>query len=298
VSHTPTDPGQFAEGEALYAESLAYWTKISQKSSLDLIVLYREWQALVCLARVRELQEKFAESARSWERAMAAGESLLPRLPSPDLGTMAESRSGLARALLRRGDHDRASRLLKANFQMVRRVPLEARTPSLEYWVGRTCDELLESRALRGMSDDEGWAREAFALLDTMPTVERQSAIEVAEAGYALQRWISARASSQRRSGALHESRRTTKGMQAFGRQLVAACPGSPAAHLALSEAFRQSAKDAFQNHDLGAAECNWQRALDEVRQAMRLDSRDSRARDRAADLEERLRKLLRARRA
>jgi hypothetical protein len=289
--------GQFAEGETLYVESLLNWERILEKTPRDLATLYRQWQTLDCLARVLERQGKMAESTRSWEQAIAAGESLLPTLTAPDFNTMAECRSGLARLLDQQGDHDRASRILLANLHMLGRVPPKARTRSVERWLVQTWFELARIRSESGRSDEDDWARQAIAKWPISPEFEGRAETQVCEAGYVLQRSLAEQASGERRSGQFAEARRRVGRMHALGRLLVTEYRDRAAAHLALSDAFRQSAKEAFQTNDLSAVERNWKRALEEARQAAAVDAQDARARDKVVDLERKLKKLLAPRR-
>lgn len=81
--------------------------------------------------------------------------------------------------------------------------------------------------------------------------------------------------------------------MHAFARLLVSTHPDQPAAHLALSQAFVQFAKNAWQINDRAAIERNWKLALDEARQALVLYPQNINARREVADLERRLHDLL-----
>jgi serine/threonine protein kinase/tetratricopeptide (TPR) repeat protein len=286
--------GQFVEGETLYVESLWNWQKILEKTPRDLAALYRQWQTLDCLARVREHQGKMTESTNAWERATAAGECLLPILTAPDFNTMAECRSGLARLLAQQGDHDRASRILLANLQMLGSVPPQARTGSVERWLEQTWVELARIRCESGtVEEEEDWARQAIAQRPMSPDVDGRAATQVCETGYLLQRSLAEQASDERKRGRFDDARRRVGRMHALGRLLVTTYPDCSAAHLALSEAFRQSAKERFQTNDLTAVERSWKRALDEARQAVLVNSQDARARHNVVDLERRLRSLL-----
>jgi hypothetical protein len=191
------------------------------------------------------------------------------------------------------GDHERATRTLQANLEMLSRVPPAARTPSVKRWAEQIYNEFMRIHSPTESSDDEGWARQALALLRTIPGVDGGDARQVSKAGYSFQRSISELASNRRRSRGVDACRQSVKRMHAFGRVLVAAFPDCPAAHLAISEAFRQSAKDAFATNDINTVERNWKWALDEARQAVLLDPRDACARDNVVVLERKLRGLV-----
>ena len=97
----------------------------------------------------------------------------------------------------------------------------------------------------------------------------------------------------QRRLGRIDEARRSAGRMHAFTRLLVTRYPGQPVAHLALSTAFTQMAKNAWKTDDQAAVEQNWRLALDEARRALVLDPQDARAGAQVADLQRRLDLLL-----
>jgi hypothetical protein len=77
--------------------------------------------------------------------------------------------------------------------------------------------------------------------------------------------------------------------LHALALDLVSEGPDRSATHLALSEAFRQLAKDAWEVNDRNAVERNWNQALDEARRAWSCDPHDVRARDEVTVLERKL---------
>jgi hypothetical protein len=97
----------------------------------------------------------------------------------------------------------------------------------------------------------------------------------------------------QRRLGRIDDARRLADRMHAFARFLIARNPGQPVAHLALSTAFTQMAKNAWKIDDRAAVERNWRLALEEARRALVLDPQDARAANEVADLQKRLDLLL-----
>jgi hypothetical protein len=284
---------RFVEGEALYVESQRGWEKILEKTPGDLTALYRHWQTLECLARIREEQGRTADSTSSWERAIAAGEALLPKLSAPDLNTMAECRSGLARLLDRQGDHERAVRLHLANLQMLSSAPPRPRTASVERWLVQTWDELARIRCEAARFDDQSWVRDAAALLRAGPGRKDGGAAELSGSGLRLQDSVYCTASAQRRAGHHQEARRNVKRMHALGRLLVLACPDCPDGHLALSLAFQQSAKEAFQSEDLAAVRQSWSRGLEEAQRAVLLDPQNTLPKWHVSQLGHKLERLL-----
>ena len=285
--------GQLVQAEVLYVESLTNWERISGQHHRDWAVLYRQWQTLTCLARVLEQRGQTAESTIFWDRSTALGEFVLTIMPSPNFDSMSESRIGLARLLDQTGDRERARLVLRANLDMLNRVSRQAMTASAEGWRIRTCHDLVQILGSAEPSDDDAWARQAVSLLRAGSRAEHRDSSRTSRAEYDLQRMISERASSQRRSNQLENTRRSVRRMHALGRLLVSASPDCPMAYLAMSEAFRQSAKSAFHTNDFAAVRRHWECALREARHALSLDARDAVAREEVADLEHRLQELV-----
>jgi serine/threonine protein kinase len=272
--------GKWIEGELLYAESLMDWERFLLKNPRDLNAGYRRLQTFQCLARVLEEQGKAGESARYWERAIAEGESVLPRMPDPDFNTMAVCRMELARLRDNQGDHERARTLLQANLDMLQNVPAKARNSEVLRMLVETRSDLLEFGEESDAVSAQDWARRRLGLRGLAPGLNRAAASQILEEGYRFQRSLTHSASFQRRTGKLENARRTADRMHAFGRLLVAGHPDVPVAHLALSLAFVQFAKNAWPINDRAAIERNLSLALEEARQALHLDPQDARARD------------------
>jgi hypothetical protein len=83
---------------------------------------------------------------------------------------------------------------------------------------------------------------------------------------------LALRAADQRHRGHLGEARRTAERMLALALLGVARCPRQALAHLALSEAYNQAAKNAWQTRDRATIELNWHLALDAALQALAID--------------------------
>ena len=283
---------QWVEGESLYLESLMYWDKILARTSGELAPMYRRWQTLQCLARVLEQEGRWVESTRHWERAIAAGEKVLGLMPDPDFNSMAECRISLAKLLDRQGHRDRAAAVLDSNLRMLREVPAKSANPVVAARITETRTELGSILPDLGPLSGEDWARYVTGFLHLLSGIEKRDPAEEAEAGYVFQRLLSEKASSRRRAGKFNEARRTAERMHAFAKLLVSTYPHHSASHLALNEAYRQSAKDAWESKDRSAVERNWKLAVEESRQALSCDPEDARARGELTAAQQRLQRL------
>lgn len=256
--------------------------------------MYRRWQTLQCLGRVLEHEGKIVQSMRYWERAISEGESVATIMPAPDFNSMVVCRMALAKLAERQGDYVRALTILEANLKMWRSMPAKAKTPAFARSLTETWLELSRihwESSERGADAD--WARRAVELLNLSRDVEDRVPTQEAEAVYLLQDLLSERASHQRRSDKLEDARRTADQMHAFARLLVSKHPDQSSAHLALSLAFKQFAKDAWQIKDRSAIERTWKLALEEARQALHFDPQDARARREVIALQRRLEDLV-----
>ena len=283
---------KWREAESLHAESLRHWDMVLAKTPADLVAMYRRWQTLWSLGQVFEAEGNFGESLRYWERAIIAGESVWSVMPDPDFSEMAWCRINFAKLLAQLGSRDRERTILKANIKMLKAVPAARRSPVIDGLLRESSGALYLNLSDPDTGSNEEWARRVVRSLEVGPDLDGHDAIQVSEAAYLVQKCLSERASTRRRAGKLAEARRTVDRMHALGHLLVSARPEHSAAHLALSEAFRQSAKDAWETIDRAAVERNWRQALDEARQGLLRDAQDTRANDDTADLERRLRDL------
>ncbi len=134
--------------------------------------------------------------------------------------------------------------------------------------------------------------REFLLVLDSTSRTDNKDPTLKAESEYRLILSLSGRASSERRAAKIDDARRTTDRVNALAKLMLARYPDQPAAHLALKEAFKQRAKDAWQLDDRGVVERNWKLALAEARQALVLDPKNFHARHAVPDLERRLNDL------
>ena len=281
---------RWVEAEARFRESLSRWDRVVEEAPTEFAPAGRRWQTLECLGRVLAEQGKEGESARFFERAIVAGEAFLSM--SPDaismVGSLMDCRMSLATLVERQGDLERAVSLLEANIGMWSSVPDKAKTPVLADRVYRCwCERYRISCECEAVSAED-WARRAVDVLRLRSESPDGGVADVPEAAYLLQQSLQVRASYLRRSGDSGGARRIVDRMHCLGDLLVSTEPDRSAAYLSSSEAFRQSAKDAFHANDLTAAKLHWQRALDaaprQVGRAPRRSSAASHRRSRATN--------------
>jgi tetratricopeptide (TPR) repeat protein len=103
----------------------------------------------------------------------------------------------------------------------------------------------------------------------------------------------SQRGTEQRQAGRLDDARRTAAGLSAFAKALVRRDPNEPAFHLALSAAFQQESKNAWQIPDYATIEDALRNALGEACTALRLDPRNTEARLTVAGLQDKMVRLV-----
>jgi serine/threonine protein kinase len=284
------------EAHPFHVEAILNWEKILRQDPHDLFAQHHRWESLVPLPKVIEQQGNAEESVREWERTISVGESMLPFMLQRELADLASCRIYLARLVDRLGDHERARMILEANFRMRDTLPAEAKnTDTLKGIELSTRVELpLVERfpELESLAADE-WAQRFIPLLDSTSRTDNKDPTLKAESEYRLIQSLSGRASSERRTAKIDDARRTTDRINALAKLMLARYPDQPAAHLALKEAFKQRAKDAWQLDDRGAVERNWKLALAEARQALVLDPKNVHARHDVPDLERRLNDLI-----
>jgi tetratricopeptide (TPR) repeat protein len=291
--------GRLGEGEVLFRESLANRDQTLKEADETFVrkagnvrALNRWLQTLECLARVLEHQGNATESLTYWERAFVACEAILPLSDSPDVNTMAECRMGFARLLVQSGEYDRAIGLLKRNLAMFKTVPPAAVNASVIAWASRSWCALAQYHSESDGHGVEEWDRDAVTILRLNPIVEDRGLAGLAESGFLFQKAASDRASHWRRARKVDLARRIVGRMHRFAQLLVATCPAYPSAHLACSEALRQSAKEAFEPFDRGAVQRHWESALAEATKAQLLNPDDKRAKGEVAALRRRLDRL------
>jgi hypothetical protein len=251
--------------------------------------MYRRWQTLECLGRIRERQGKQEESISYWERAVAWGESLLPRSDRPDFNTMTVCRSALARLLERRGDPLRARWVLAADVAMLREIPPDARTPFLAERAQQDWESLVRLRWETETTAEASSATRSAASRSADPQADPRDAAVECEAAYRLLLRNAEMVKQQRDAGHLKDARQTVDRMLISGRHMVARHPEQPAAYLALCEAHVQSCKLGWKLGDPTAIEAGWTQAVRAAQQARSLDPRDDRARRLCAILEKKL---------
>jgi len=100
---------------------------------------------------------------------------------------------------------------------------------------------------------------------------------------------LAAIASTLLGSGNVDGARRIAERMLALASHIVAVHPDEPAAHLALSAAYRQIYKNAYPMDDQEAVEANMNLAINAAERALLLDRDSDKARNAVDDLQRRL---------
>jgi serine/threonine protein kinase len=294
------------EARSHFDESLRCYESVIRHNPLDHAARDARIIALHGFAILAEGQKRPEESLGYLRLAVDAGEELVRLQPSAySICLLAETRYKLVQFLTRRGDHEQARALMVANRRMLENVPVEAENARVAAWrvfvqldLDRLSTESAPNLTSASWNDGSGhrdplprlaspdadrlpaqdWAKLALQALCSAAHPGIGSAQEPA-AGYCLVVPLGLMASNQRHCGKLDEARRTADRMLALGRLLVARHPDQPAAHLALSEAYTQVYKNAYQTDDRAAIEQNMKLALDAALQAQALDPNDERVR-------------------
>jgi tetratricopeptide (TPR) repeat protein len=308
------------EARSHFDESLRCYQSVIEHNPLDHLARSNQIGALLNFAQIAKSPEEELSHLR---RAVDAGEELVGLRPGAgSILLLAETRNNLAASLARRGDHEQARSVMDANRKMLENVPFDAESPEvaafrvfvrLDFARFRT----RSAPTLTAASQDDGsgqtdpltrlassgadrlpardWAELAAQALRSAAHADITPAQE-SQAGYGLIVPLGVMAAEQRHCGQLGEARRTADRMLALGRLLVARHGNHPTAYLALSEAYTQLSKNAWQTDDRAAVERNLRSALDAAVQAQVLDPNSELARFKADGLQRRLKDLLRPR--
>ena len=285
--------GQWIDGESFYVEALKNWEDFLAQTPGELGVLYRRWQTLECLGRVLELEGKVTDSATYWKRAVAAGESLLPKMASPDFNTMTSCRLGFARLLSQQGDHERAAQILIANLEMLASFLPKGKTTELLLKLRETSVSLLSIGEQSDSASAQVWSQRMLDSLRVSSDLSPAPSYELLESGYLFQQSLTEKASIQRRNGEREKARRTVERMRAFADILVARHPDRSVPHLIMTMVYSQYAKEGWESKDRSAVKRYWNLALEEARRAMALDPQETRAHVELKNYECRLNKLM-----
>ena len=282
--------------------------RVLQVRPRDRAALHGRFAACRMLATVAEQEGKSEESAVHLERAVAHGRECWRLGPGPGvLNALATCQWALAQRYSRRGDDEAARALVLDNLRLSDEVPdgkvppenaiwrVLARLDLHQFHAGLPAaagprpggDSPLSRLASTDADrlDAEGWADLVFRSLNASP-----GALDLSgDQAHGFIEALNERLAWRRRLGRIDDARRYADRMLAFGRLLVARHPDRPAAHLALSAAFKQVAKNAWHPFDRPVVERNWRLAIHEARRALVLDPRDARAGKEVADLQKRL---------
>jgi hypothetical protein len=163
-------------------------------------------------------------------------------------------------------------------------------------------------RALVGMTDElsrlaaspeadnlsaEDWASVSIPLLSMSPTSGRTSPTVDPDASVSFVLRMHDCAAGERHAGRLDQARRIADRLHAFARQLVARYPDQAMAHWALSWAYIEIHKNAWQTKDWAAIEKYLKLGVDAARHALVLDPDNALLRRHLADYQQRLDNLL-----
>jgi tetratricopeptide (TPR) repeat protein len=264
--------GKSAEALPIYIEGLAEFERILRKDSDDRAAMYDRWRSLVCIARAYQGLGQIEESLRHWEEAVSVGEQVFPVVG--DENTMAECRVGLARLLHQQGQHQLEGSLLEGNLRLLIAMSAKGLLPDLERTVAQSFADFV--RLDPGSNCDAITAQELVQVVEeclsstpASPWLSRQSIRKIVAL---LVDSLSVRCAGHRHAGQMVEARLMEDRMLALGRDLVSRHPDEPSAHLALSEAYVQASKNAWQPEDDSAIERALRQAVESARQATRLD--------------------------
>ena len=312
--------GRWDEARSAFHESVTGWDNVVRHDPLDHPALRGQILALRGFAQVAERQGKLEECGILLARALEAAEQLKRTdRCAASICMLADSQYNLAHFLARRGDREGAGSLLTANRRMLEESKVDASDPDVMAWrvfarydfgqssadlslapAGRSSDDA--SVGLPGIASSghdhlsaENWAELAAGALRVAAPAETTPSQE-SNAGFRFALHLSTVASAARRLGKLDLARDTTDRIHALGTLLVARYPGEAFAHLALSEAFFQRQKNAWQTQDRAAVEQNLKLALDASLRSVALDPRNEIARFHVEARRRRLKDLLAAR--
>ncbi len=300
------------QARTLLNENLETLDHIERLEPADLRSPRRKLDAHSLFAEIAETEGRNEESLTHLSRAVASGEESLRFISDPKLTIkVAYLRWWLAEIVRRRGDDEVARSLILANLEMLDEVPEAAASPAVTIWRTLARIDLREFKAAippvltsqpqqpdpftrlsspaTDSLDAENWADLVARCLNCAlkPVVPPDRHL------WNFTDYLSQRIARQRRLGRIDEARRSASRVHAFARLMVLRFPGQPVAHLAMCEAFKQMAKNAWEVDDRVAVEHNWRLAIDEARRALFLDPNDTRAGSEVADLQHRIDKLV-----
>ena len=236
---------------------------------------------------------------RHWERASQFGGCILPAMYIGDLGALAECRRSHSGPCRSPGGSRPRRTILEGTLRVLGNMPAKNKTLELYAQVARTQFELgkINRRfSLREIDHltAQDWADRVARFLSSIFTTDSMRPLKECEVGYWLIfQSLTVRAAAERHAAELDDACRTVDRIHAFAKHLVTRYPNQAVAHLCLSEAFSQRAKNAWQSSDRVAIERNWRQALDESRHALRLDPQNDRTESLVIEFQRQLDHLL-----
>ncbi len=317
--------GARGEARALLVEAQNSLNKAIAEFPSDPAVLKNQGDTYDLLAVLAEREGKAVDAIDYQARAIAIHERLMDLKPTRDYVVstrvnviyLADQRRQLAVRFSRSGQEARVRPLIEANVRMLHNARQLAGDPDIANRLvlahrdlrqlgthGRfeatasTADAGTDSlsRLVSRESDDltaEDWASAVIQCLSISLTSGRTSPILDPDATVYFVVRMHDRAAGERHADRLDQARRIADRLHAFARQLVARYPDEAVAHWALSWAYIQIHKNAWQTDDRTAVERYLKLGVDAARHAVVLDPHNDVVRRHLADYQQRLDKLL-----
>jgi tetratricopeptide (TPR) repeat protein len=307
------------EARPLLAEAQESLDRVIAEGPMDPAVLRHQADTYVLDFQLAADEGRAEDAVEYQERALAAYERLLQLEPTRALVIeLADRRSGLAVWLLaRRGREARARSLIEANIRMLADDPRGASDPAMAIRRVFAHEDLRQlgtngrseptasraapgtdalSRLISPEADDlgpEDWASVVIEILSMGPTTGGTSPILEPDSIGSFVSRAASRAAARRHAGRLDQARQIADRLHAFARRLVARYPDQAAAHWALSQAYVQIYKNAWQTADRAAIERYLKLAVNAATHALVLDPDSAVVCRHLADFQKRLDNLL-----
>jgi serine/threonine protein kinase len=312
------EDGPQDEARALLVEAEESLDKVIAKSPRDPAVLTLQRVGYERLQLLAERLGRVEDSTDYLARMIAVRERLTDFEPaSTSVPFLADARFHLAASFARSSQIARARSQLEANVWMLDNAPQRASDPRIAIQRVFAHEDLRElgergrpepnaSTAAPGRdtlpelispeADDlsaEDWASAIIQLLSMPRTSGGTSPILEPDVINEIVLRIAHRAAVRRHADRLDQARQFADRLHAFARQLVARYPDQAAAHWALSWAYIEIQKNAWQTGDRAAVERYLKLGVDAARHAVVLDPDNAEFRRHLAVYQGRLDKLL-----
>jgi serine/threonine protein kinase len=306
------------EARALLVEALESLDKAIAEVPVDLAVLTLQRMTYEHLGLLAEREGKVEDSIDYLARVIAVRERLmdLGSAPAPDT-FLADQRYSLAMWFAQNHQEARARSLIEANVRMLDNDPHGASDPAITLRRVFAHEDLRQlgtngryelnasavvagtdplSRLISPEADDlsaEDWASAFIQLLSMSPTSGGTSPTLEPDVIESFVLCIANRAAERRHANRPDQARQVADRLHAVARQLVTRYPNQATAHWALSYAYIQIHKNAWQTSDRATVERYLKLGVDTARHALVLDPGNSVVRRHLADYQKRLDNLL-----